>query len=64
MLHTLRNQLSPLQPGTVPLLHYAAHGVNGAVAEVSTKHLPHQLEEQKPEERAEEVVRVKCVCVC
>lgn len=47
MLHTLRNMLKLLQPGTIPLLHNAAHGVNGTVAKVSPQHLPHQLKTQK-----------------
>ena len=41
------NKLKLLKPGTIPLLHYATHGVNGTVAKVSSQNFPHQLEEQR-----------------
>ena len=43
----LINKLKLLKPETIPLLHYAAHGVNGTVAEVSSQNFPHQLEDQR-----------------
>lgn len=40
MHHKLRKTVCFSQ-GTVPLLHDAAHSVNGTVAKVSPQHLPH-----------------------
>lgn len=39
---------------SIPLLHYAAHGVNGTVAEVSSQHLPHQLQKPRAEQQTTE----------
>ena len=43
-----------IKDGSLPLLHDAAHGVNSAMAEVSTQHLPHQLQKQRAAQHGDE----------
>lgn len=50
MHHKLRNMIKLHKPEIIPLLHYAAHSVNGTVAQVSPQHLPHQLESRATRE--------------